>query len=222
MNPARGTRSIVRRRVMPYLLGALLLPCASVAAHAQSCTLKLDLSTGSSTTRSFDMWKWVQAPVQAWSLSRVTNVGSGHAYITVTSQSGEGGFQGNLAPGESREYDGTKMLWFARCHIPDTCYLQYERADNSWAAAGRPDGALGKEYVLVRAGETRDFVTDWKYEKQRNDGTTYYGSHLRRAENLGVRPVRLQVRNAPFVEPWVTLDRVSQTFRADLMRVSCP
>ncbi|SOC54023.1 hypothetical protein SAMN05421879_102318 [Ornithinimicrobium cerasi] len=32
---------------------------------------------------------------------------------------------------------------------------------------------------------TRIFATDWKYEKRRNDGTNYYGSHGRILENPG-------------------------------------
>ncbi len=52
-----------------------------------------------------------------------------------------------------------------------------------WAAQGRPDGELGKESVTVEPGQTRVFVTDWRHEKQRNDGTNYYGSHARRLRN---------------------------------------
>lgn len=63
--------------------------------------------------------------------------------------------------------------------------LDYWRADNMWAAAGRPDGDLGKESISLEVGKTRIFVTDWKYEKRRNDGTNYYGSHGRILENSG-------------------------------------
>lgn len=61
--------------------------------------------------------------------------------------------------------------------------LEYWRADNMWADRGRPDGELGKESVTVVAGQPRVFVTDWRYEKKRNDGTNYYGSHARRIRN---------------------------------------
>jgi hypothetical protein len=64
--------------------------------------------------------------------------------------------------------------------------LQYWRADNMWAAAGRPDGNLGMEEVTIQPGQKRVFVTDWRYEKQRNDGTNYYGSHGRKLKNPGL------------------------------------
>ena len=67
--------------------------------------------------------------------------------------------------------------------------LDYWRADNIWAAAGRPDGQLGKESISLPVGKTRVFVTDWKYEKKRNDGTNFYGSHGRVLENSGTVPI---------------------------------
>lgn len=67
--------------------------------------------------------------------------------------------------------------------------LDYWRADNMWAAAGRPDGPLGKESISLQVGNTRVFVTDWKYEKRRNDGTNYYGSHGRTLHNAGKVPI---------------------------------
>ena len=73
------------------------------------------------------------------------------------------------------------------------CTLEYERADNMFAAVGRPDGALGKESVNVPMGTTKVLTTDWKYEKRRNDGTNYYGSHLRIATNKGATPVQIVV-----------------------------
>jgi hypothetical protein len=67
--------------------------------------------------------------------------------------------------------------------------LKYWRADNMWAAAGRPDGDLGEESISLQPGQTRVFVTDWKYEKRRNDGTNYYGSHGRKLSNPGTVPI---------------------------------
>jgi len=67
--------------------------------------------------------------------------------------------------------------------------LKYWRADNMWAAAGRPDGELGEESITLQPGQTRVFVTDWKYEKRRNDGTNYYGSHGRKLNNAGSVPI---------------------------------
>jgi hypothetical protein len=112
------------------------------------------------------------------------------------------------------------------------CTLEYQRADNMWAAQGRPDGALGTETLMLQPGETKVFTTDWKYEKQRNDGTNYYGSHLRTARNTGKRPIRLAVRSSEIrsgaqiaaedrgprtLNPGATLST-----KADLMEVSCP
>ncbi len=72
--------------------------------------------------------------------------------------------------------------------------LNYWRADNMWAAEGRPDGQLGLETITLEVGKTRIFVTDWKYEKRRNDGTNYYGSHGRILENPGTVPIDVVLR----------------------------
>ena len=84
----------------------------------------------------------------------------------------------------------------ARPASAQDCKLDYQRADNMWAAFGRPDGTLGVESITVPAGQTRVFVTDWKYEKQRNDGTNFYGSHLRVATNRGTGSVALLIKGA--------------------------
>jgi hypothetical protein len=39
------------------------------------------------------------------------------------------------------------------------------------------------ESITLETGQMRVFVTGWKYEKTRNDGTNYYGSHGRRLTN---------------------------------------
>ncbi len=62
-----------------------------------------------------------------------------------------------------------------------------------WAAVGRPDGNLGQETITVADGQMRVFATDWKYEKTRNDGTNFYGSHGRRLKNSGSRPVDVKL-----------------------------
>lgn len=72
--------------------------------------------------------------------------------------------------------------------------LDYWRADNMWAAAGRPDGDLGREWIKLQTGQTRIFVTDWKYEKRRNDGTNYYGSHGRVLQNAGTVPIDIVLK----------------------------
>ena len=74
------------------------------------------------------------------------------------------------------------------------CTLEYRRADNMWANWGRADGDLGTETITLQPGQRKVFATDWSYEKRRNDGTNYYGSHLRRAVNAGAGPVELVVR----------------------------
>jgi hypothetical protein len=76
------------------------------------------------------------------------------------------------------------------------CVLEYQRADNMWAAFGRPDGTLGTETISLKAGESRVFVTDWKYEKTRNDGANFYGSHLRVATSKGRLPTTVEVVSA--------------------------
>jgi hypothetical protein len=122
--------------------------------------------------------------------------------------------------------------------LAQQCSIEYQRADNMLAAAGRPDGSLGKETLTLQAGETRAFNTDWKYEKQRNDGRNYYGSHMRIVRNTGQRPVRLTFRGnaadllgAGGLATKVAGDRgtgelkpgaTAGNLRADLMEVACP
>lgn len=74
------------------------------------------------------------------------------------------------------------------------CTLEYWRADNMWSNWGRADGYLGAETITLQPGQKKVFATDWSYEKQRNDGTNFYGSHLRRAINRGTVPVQLRLR----------------------------
>lgn len=187
-----------------------------------SCALRLDLSSGSSTTSSIPLWTYIQKPFPVYNLTQVANVGGYHVEINVTNQGGGLTYIENLPPGQSRPFSGTQQLSLARCHDNNACYLEYERADNGWAAYDRPDGDLGKEYVLVPAGETKTFITDWKYEKRRGNAGTYYGSHLRRAKNNGVRPIRAQVRTSPVSESWETLKSgLPRSFRADLVKVQC-
>ena len=121
--------------------------------------------------------------------------------------------------------------------LAQQCSIEYQRADNMFAAPGRPDGNLGKETLTLQPGQTQVFNTDWKYEKQRNDGRNYYGSHMRIVRNAGQRPVMLTFRgNASDLVKGglatkVTGDRgtgqlapgaSAGNLRADLMEVSCP
>jgi hypothetical protein len=84
------------------------------------------------------------------------------------------------------------LLAFAdQSAFAQSCTLEYRRADNMWAPAGQPSPSLGVESVIVAKGQARSLLTDWKFEKLRNDGTTYYGSHFRLATNRGTTPVRI-------------------------------
>ena len=113
------------------------------------------------------------------------------------------------------------------------CTLEYQRADNMWAAHGTPTGSLGAESISLAAGQNKVFITDWKYEKQPNDGTNFYGSHLRIGTNSTSSTIRLHLRswtvtglklfsrtgNDTF---WIRLDPNTTTkFQADLMEVFC-
>jgi hypothetical protein len=82
----------------------------------------------------------------------------------------------------------------ARATTAQVCTLEYRRADNMWANWGRADGYLGAETITLQPGQKKVFATDWAYEKQRNDGTNFYGSHLRLAVNRGTVPVQLRLR----------------------------
>ena len=103
------------------------------------------------------------------------------------------------------------------------CVLEYQRADNMWAPEGRPDGNLGIETITLSAGGYKTLNTDWKYEKMRNDGRTYYGSHLRVARNKGTRYIRLRVVADALSGPVpVHIDPGQQkNFKHDLGSVQC-
>jgi hypothetical protein len=117
--------------------------------------------------------------------------------------------------------------------VATACKLEYQRADNMWAAFGHPDGSLGTETILLAPAQDKVFITDWKYEKTRNDGSNYYGSHLRIATNSSSSTIRLQLRSltltglAVFARTgsdtfWIRMDPgKSLQFQADLMEVYC-
>ena len=140
---------------------------------------------------------------------------------------------------------GASLLALATAAAPaaaQSCTLQYQRADNMWAAFGRPDGNLGTETITLQPGQTKVFVTDWKYEKKVNDGSNYYGSHLRVMTNAGQRRVRVLLRGSALSDilgsgtlaaglfnktsstsGWLALDPgVRRETKADLVEVSCP
>ena len=108
----------------------------------------------------------------------------------------------------------------------NTCLLDYQRADNMWADFGRADGGLGVETISLpvpaNAPNTalKVFITDWRYEKQRNDGTSYYGSHLRIASNRGTMRAWLTVRSV--TEGRIGLDPGERReFKHDLLDLWC-
>ncbi len=129
------------------------------------------------------------------------------------------------------------LLATAAPALAQTCTLEYQRADNMWAAVGRPDGPLGKESLTLQPGQKKVFITDWKYEKQRNDGENYYGSHTRIVTNTGKRPMVVDLKGdiAGFISGLRGAlrqtggDRAQGTLnpgtswnvRADILEVSC-
>jgi len=87
--------------------------------------------------------------------------------------------------------------------LAQSCVFEYRRADNMWANWGRPDGALGSETITLAPGQKKIFLTDWSHERLRNDGTTFYGSHLRRAVNRGSGPLQFRVRGPGSMFAWL-------------------
>ena len=119
--------------------------------------------------------------------------------------------------------------------VAQECKIEFQRADNMWAAPGRPDGQLGTETLTLKPGETKVFNTDWKYEKRRNDGTNFYGSHVRVMRNSGTLPVKLSMKGnqgqtGSGVAGVIGQEVLNQlepgkgatALRADLQEVSCP
>lgn len=112
---------------------------------------------------------------------------------------------------------------YRKAEPAEGCKIEYQRADNMWAAAGRPDGNLGVETItLAGFNHSQSLNTDWRYEKLRNDGRIFYGSHLRIAKNTGARQVMLTLVNANKRYEDVSLQPgQSQQFQHDLWRVLC-
>ncbi|HSQ33035.1 MAG TPA: hypothetical protein VLN49_24445, partial [Gemmatimonadaceae bacterium] len=118
-------------------------------------------------------------------------------------------FQGPMATTQPVTHTATPV-WTGPCR------LDYQRADNMWAAFGKPTGTLGTETISLADGQAKLFFTDWKYEKQRNDGSNYYGSHLRIATNPGTRPLKLQIQIS-LSSGWVTINAgETKQFQSDL------
>ena len=109
----------------------------------------------------------------------------------------------------------------------EACVLDYRRADNMWA--GQPSASLGTETITLAVGQKLTFITDWRYEKLRNDGTHFYGSHLRVATNRSSRTVRMELRGwvgnifdfRYTVYPVAIGPNNGGLFSADLVSVTC-
>ena len=105
----------------------------------------------------------------------------------------------------------------------EVCTLEYQRADNMWAPAGDPQGSLGLERLTLHVSYQQNFDTWWGNEKRRNDGRTYYGSHLRVARNVGGHLIKLSVKGSDGRLTSVSLGPgQSQQFQHDLWMVVCP
>jgi hypothetical protein len=115
------------------------------------------------------------------------------------------------------------------------CRIEYQRADNAMAGPGRPDGPLGTETLTLKPGETKVFNTDWKFEKRRNDGSNYYGSHVRILRNTGSLPARLSLKGNDKITGGLAMQVAGQKaigeikpgqsatqLRHDLEEVTCP
>ena len=87
----------------------------------------------------------------------------------------------------------------------DQCHLGYARALSMWGDA--PEATRnGWESITLRPGQTKVFSTDWKYEKMKNDGTNYYGSHARYHSSNGNRTVKMTYKPGPFEVKTVYLE----------------
>jgi len=116
------------------------------------------------------------------------------------------------------------LATLAASAVAQECRVEYQRADNMWAAAGRADGELGTETLTLKPTERKVFITDWKYEKRRNDGENYYGSHLRIIRNAGVREVSVTLSEGLGGSDYFSLKPGERKadLRADMREVYCP
>ena len=100
------------------------------------------------------------------------------------------------------------------------CVLEYQRADNM--VVSTPNMAM--EAIALGAGRWKEFITDWAYQGKLNDGTTYYGSHLRLARNVGPRGLKVYLKPGPFTSGYWRMVAPGESFvvAADLKQVLCP
>lgn len=99
------------------------------------------------------------------------------------------------------------------------CELEYERADNALAPMGEPQGNLGKERLSLLRAESKTLNVAWPSPNEKKRG---YGMHLRRARNVGDRPVELTIGGGPVWNKHVLQPGAGAKFRHDLKAVRCP
>ena len=109
----------------------------------------------------------------------------------------------------------------------DECKLNFARANNMWGTSDDALKSLGWETITMQPGQKRAFVTDWRYEKTRNDGQTYYGSHGRRYKNVGTRIVKVARKGATVASSTQVMtfyiDPGQETLGSgDIVEVACP
>jgi hypothetical protein len=102
------------------------------------------------------------------------------------------------------------------------CRLVFTRADNMWGSAADSRRNLGIESITLQASQKKPFVTDWRYEKTKNDGSTYYGSHGRTFFNGGTRVLKLALKTNPVLTGTLYLDPgQSREISGDIVEVIC-
>ena len=103
------------------------------------------------------------------------------------------------------------------------CHIKYYRADNMWGSKNDAYKSLGEEYFSLNQGAVKEFVTDWKHEKQRNDGRTFYGSHARALINRGNHSATFAInQGAPLgIKEYVLPPNSGVEVRGDIVSVIC-
>lgn len=111
----------------------------------------------------------------------------------------------------------------APAQAENICKLDFRRADGMWGTVESSLTSLGWESITLSPGQSRAFVTDWRFEKTRNDGQTYYGSHGRFFQNSGSRVVKVSIKSTPVAVFTVYLDpKASRYLKGDIVEVACP
>ena len=103
------------------------------------------------------------------------------------------------------------------------CAISYYRADNMWGSKNDAFRSLGEETLRLNQGAPKNFLTDWKYEKKKNDGTTFYGSHARLLANHGNTAATFFLSQGPIfgTKQYVLPPNSSVEVSGDIMSVVC-